>query len=441
MGYLFFLFVWILLLFCCCCCCCFKFCLCLFHIFRMTNGLLVVIAGCLMTGTLNSQTTPSALTFDEYSTRPGKIDLTATRSTDLMDDTTETEELDTSSTSPRTNDIVVTPSDADTNRTVAKQPPFVSPDYVDMVTIPIALTVGGVGNIITLVAMTTEPFSRMSWSVTLASLAVADTIVLLMSALNKNFVINLLGYDVRSIDDISCKIFHFVRRMCKINSSWCVVIVCVERFIVICFPLKAKVLCTRNNTIRVVVVVWLLGVVYCSTSIIPVGMSGSVCQQTLNLPQLKNRNQNYVIAGSVLLGIMPMTILLILTPIICITLLNYSRRRHDLATGQEDNKYKRASAMLVSIHVAYIVFVLPSIIYKNIQFAQRSQHINDPLVPVVGKVTKVMEELVNHAINFFLYTAFNPLFRKRLTLLFTRSVSASSSNARVGMNSHVQTLN
>ncbi|XP_041349384.1 growth hormone secretagogue receptor type 1-like [Gigantopelta aegis] len=289
-------------------------------------------------------------------------------------------------------------------------------DYAGKITLPVALLVGLVGNTITVVTMVTKPFRSMTWSILLTSLAVVDNVVLLAVPFNKPFIAELLGVDIPSMNTATCKVYHFIRRISKMISAWLIVLVCFERFVAVCFPMKVKQICTKRRTAISVVCVFFVSAAYCSLWVSTADIVNGVCVQTVVTPESRTRAMLYIILGSVLIVVLPMTIMLVLTPITCFVLRKHMLLRTQLssAAGQTDN-YTKATTMLVSLCVAYIVLLTPTMAMYNLAFYFKESLLttrNTTLV-ILRELSQVLE-LMNYSSNFFLYTAFNDVFRRRV---------------------------
>lgn len=113
-------------------------------------------------------------------------------------------------------------------------------DYAGYITVPLFFIVGICGNFTSICVMLSQQFRKMSVSVAIIALSVSDTWFIIMFPLNKLFVRELLGVDVRSLSVIGCKIFFWLWRTSKMTSSWFVVLICAERFIAVWLPFKVR---------------------------------------------------------------------------------------------------------------------------------------------------------------------------------------------------------
>lgn len=147
--------------------------------------------------------------------------------------------------------------------------------YLEIIITLLLFLVGVTGNLLTVMVMCTKYFRRMAISVTLTALALSDLIFSLMFPLNKLFIRDWFGTDVRSLSSAGCKVFFWVFRMSKMTSSWFVVLISLERFIATVFPLKAKGISTKlSNAICV-------GMIYVSLGTY-IGVWGSYTDKMLD---------------------------------------------------------------------------------------------------------------------------------------------------------------
>ena len=135
--------------------------------------------------------------------------------------------------------------------------------YVSYVSLPILTVTGICGNLFTIRVMLAKNFQRMTVSAFLVTLAVSDTVFIVVSTLNKSFVRSFIGTDFRSFDQTGCHVFFWAFRTSKLVSSWIIVFICIERFIAVCFPLRSKTVCTKRMAYASIVGTLLGASAYC----------------------------------------------------------------------------------------------------------------------------------------------------------------------------------
>ena len=292
-------------------------------------------------------------------------------------------------------------------------------NYIEKISAPITTVVGIVTNTATLVALKGTPFSAIPSSHILSSLAVADTLTLVTVQFHKKVLVDLIGKDVRALSNEGCKLFFFVVHFAKMLSAWFVVLICIERFVVICFPFHAKGMCTKTSAFRGIAVVIALSVVYSGIWTLSTRTDErSQCNPSFVDPQTRLQATILIVIGSALIGIVPMAILIVLTPVMCLVLYKYRNLRKGM-TSSRTNDVTKTSSMLITLCVTYVILQLPLIVAHNMA-SNRSENVYTtkyvPLV-VLYKVGNILES-INYSCNFFLYIACNRMFRLKILSLF-----------------------
>ena len=115
----------------------------------------------------------------------------------------------------------------------------------------IILITGTVANCLVLVIMRTPAFHKLPLSVYFSALAVSDTIVLLLVGI-RQIIQSTTGVNIYRVS-IFCLFSGFFLPAASMTSSWFVVCVAVERFLVVKYPLKAKKISTKRNAVLAVI--------------------------------------------------------------------------------------------------------------------------------------------------------------------------------------------
>ena len=95
-----------------------------------------------------------------------------------------------------------------------------------------------IGNSLIIIVM--RGFDRMSTSIYLSVLAVCDTLIMLAGPLVTDFLANkvILGKFITDLHILPCVLCNFILYWAAHVSSWCLVIITVERLVVILKPHK-----------------------------------------------------------------------------------------------------------------------------------------------------------------------------------------------------------
>ncbi|CAC5418763.1 unnamed protein product [Mytilus coruscus] len=290
-------------------------------------------------------------------------------------------------------------------------------EYVNIILLPTCLVVGVFGNLITIFIMNSKAFSKMGSRFFLIALAVSDATLLLAQPFNKMFVYELFGRDLRALSEVGCKLFFWFFRTGKMTSSWFVVYLCLERFTAVLFPFKVKIFFSKRNCLIAIAAVYFViggfnaGWTYCSKI-----DSKGVCN-----PDSFDRKDSQAVtlyrsmltAGSSLYSLIPIIIIVTVTPIILVSLVRRSEARKKLTkTKGNSSDLTRATTMLVSVMVTYVLFVTPITALHNIAFYIGVDAFgqNTKKFLIFRDVSQILEQL-NYTVNFFLYVCSSRPFR------------------------------
>ena len=122
---------------------------------------------------------------------------------------------------------------------------------------------GTAGNVTSMAVLVRPRMRGKSVYLFLLLLAVADTAVLYVSTF-QTWLGRVTGRSLISASDASCRAFMFLILMSQHLAAWIVVLVTVDRFVAVWFPLKATSWCTVRRACVASVVCTALLVVYWS---------------------------------------------------------------------------------------------------------------------------------------------------------------------------------
>ncbi|XP_060075386.1 growth hormone secretagogue receptor type 1-like [Ylistrum balloti] len=293
-------------------------------------------------------------------------------------------------------------------------------DYFDYFYFPTFLLLGLIGNTLTVIIMNRKSFSKLNSRLLLICLASSDTLLLLTQPFNKKFVIKLMGTALRALSDMGCKIFFVFFRTGKMTSSWMVVFLCVERFVAVWFPLKAKSITTKIRTILALAVVYMVMITFNSVWSFSSRIVDGMCYPDAydrSDPFQSAKYANMIYMGCALYSIAPMSIMAVLTTLILYKLTAYRHKRKQLTSQarKSDTEGVKTTAMLLGIVAAYIVLVLPVTMLHLMAFFFKINAFGDNAKGflVFKEVSQLLEQL-NYSINFFLYIMTSTQFRDGL---------------------------
>ena len=253
------------------------------------------------------------------------------------------------------------------------------------------------------------------------ALALFDGIVLIPTVLSHPSVYEVIGRDIRATTTVGCKLITGIRLSASISSFTVVVIICIERFIAVLFPLRSIYILSRKllllslliSVLTVFILYMTMCVLYseivdgkCDSNI-----AGTLYSSVLNkIPDTTIYNR--------MLGAHLMLYLLILftfTTMIIAKLFKERLIRRRLTSTELDVGHYRTTVKLISVVVVFVVLAaLPGVSLtvmdlNGIQLTDTSQTIPSWLM---------LARLLNHSTNFLLYNTFDTTFRKNALSLF-----------------------
>ena len=240
-------------------------------------------------------------------------------------------------------------------------------DYLYDILIPIILILGVVGNLLTILIMTSKPFRSSSVAVYFSVLPISDSLVLILDFLN-NWVGSVPKINLMGLSDGFCKFHRFFFNVVYVYSAWLVTAVCIERFIVVWFPFKAKQICSYRKTVIAV-------------SVMPIPISaiylyniwtwyayGNDCVMLSSWYDFQSYISPWISAFTY--SYCPVIIMVILNTAILgkLALARKSRRQMSSEASANEKKESRITVTIVVICVFYVIMTVPLSIYYTLAF-------------------------------------------------------------------------
>ena len=329
------------------------------------------------------------------------------------------EEMDTSSTEePWFNISVTLPKDYTEYRVAQALWLYVS---------PILLVVGLFGNVLSLLVLRCTRMSRSRCSLLLSTLAVVDVLVL-YTGLLRQWLIQLVQVDIRTLSDAGCKIHIFLTYYSSHLSSWTLLLVAVERMVSVCAPLQAQKWCSRRKmviywtliTVALAmldsILLWIMGLID-YTYILNSG------NKTITECAFKEEYQhlNYDVfywIDFILLCLIPLIVILTCntTIIVKVTCLRKKVNNHSSVSSR---KVSSTTIMLTLVCVVFLLTTTPLAVYflgYDVFFDETTAHGTSQIF-LMYSVTNLIYYSSN-AINFLLYCVGGSQFRRATKTVF-----------------------
>lgn len=290
---------------------------------------------------------------------------------------------------------------------LADDPVFQSAKSLRFVYIWVLIVLGVPGNAACLLTITSMRVTTATFYVAL--LAVADEIALVL----KLVFHQLATYHMLPATGAGCRVFNLVVELSSCYANWMLVLVCLERFVSVRYPLKKYVYFTKKRAYASSAVLFLV-LLFC--------FSHYLYNQGYCVPKDQLDMRFLEVWGwihSALYFFMPFVVVAVLTLLIVVCLHRYRRARQSMilqtSGGSDDRNMERAiSIMLVSAAGVFLILALPTCIYHLL---------NDAVLVAMGvttrgrrfmfyQLTTIMAD-TSHAVNFFVYFVSTARFRHR----------------------------
>ena len=310
---------------------------------------------------------------------------------------------------------------------------------------PSLFFIGLTGNICTLLTVSRSQFRHLTSRYILCALAVSDSLLLCTNPFNQNFMKDLWNRDIRVLSTFGCKLYFVMYRVGKMSASWFIVLVAVERFLAVMFPLKAKLVLQKKTIAASIAVVYIFMVSFSSIWTFSTRIVNGICRPDSVTIDNRKLHKSFVIIGAGLYSLIPILLLLTMTPPIIVKLLRRHQQRRQMlhsAISQSARETSRITIMLIGIVIAYIIWVTPITVVLIMTFWN-----NQPIFGasnygmVVFQTVALTFEQLNHSSNFFIYVMCSRQFRKRFlimvgcgSLVRKDTIHASSSSVTTGFN-------
>ncbi|XP_013403369.1 FMRFamide receptor-like [Lingula anatina] len=307
--------------------------------------------------------------------------------------------------------------------------------------IPIILVViGTFGNIFSFIVLRQKAMMTLSTYFYLAALSLADTVVLYFG-LFRLWIWQLTGMDVQHYADWSCKLVAVIGYSASDFSVWLIIAVTVERYIVVCHPLKASELC---NIPRAKIVMGALFMLLLTINLhffwtVELSTSESDIPKCDGGPQYKHLiTEIWPWVDAVIYSFLPFGTILIMNCIIIRQVIHARRSREELQntslkerrrTTQESSI--KLTIMLLTVSFTFVLTTLPINVFmiaKAFFQSYSEQDIDEKGRREVIHTSAKLLMYLNHSINFFLYCATGQKFRHQVKRILCRRSKTFFSN-------------
>nr|XP_046269899.1 growth hormone secretagogue receptor a [Scatophagus argus] len=282
--------------------------------------------------------------------------------------------------------------------------------------------VGVAGNVMTILVVSKYRDMRTTTNLYLCSMAVSDLLIFLCMPLD---LYRMWRYRPWQFGDALCKLFQFVSESCTYSTILNITALSVERYLAICFPLRAKALVTKRRVRALILLLWTVSLLSAGPVFVMVGVERDSTEPT-NLSSGVNETgfsseagdtreckmTHYAVESGLMGAMVWLSSVFFFMPVFCLTVL-YSligRRlwqRHRETTinsrvAHRDKSNRQTIKMLVVVVLAFVLCWLPFHVGRYLQF--RSLDAPSPLLSVLSEYCSLVSVVL-----FYLSAAINPI--------------------------------
>ena len=315
-------------------------------------------------------------------------------------------------------------------------------EYMDIYIVPLIAFIGLAGNLLSFIVFVCTYMRRLSSSIYLAALSVADSFFLICVTLSWAKHTGVYVY----VQDGWCQTFVYMTYVSSFLSVWYVVAFTCERYIVVFFPLRRQDLCTTKRAKIVVSCLALSAVVLYSFGIWTSGVSQimdfePVCGPLRNYMDLVDIFNNI---DTVMTLLLPFLAILVMNLKITYKVVLFYREKKSFSLSDSLNGHYRSmmqvnpvshktrlvytrtqvrvTKMLLTVSTIFLVLNLPRHTTRTYFFLMR--FLDEGYIPseTIMLWDKIFLNLyyMHFSVNLFLYSMMNKNFRKALVWLGRR---------------------
>ena len=272
--------------------------------------------------------------------------------------------------------------------------------------------IGILGNFSILLVVMRSSDRLNPYNLLVIALAISDILALTTKSVFQLTLLEIVNIDVTVVTDIWCKIFFSIRKSVANISLSIIVLICIERFVVVVFPLKLNIVSQRKVTIISLCICVVIDV---TAGVLTAAFYTQVIDGTCRFNVNSNRTFGAMILYSIVI-IIPIIIILTLTPIIIYKLYQQREERARLMNQERRSGMFQTSVMLISVVIAYIVlFGTPITFYLIFNL---DGYDSDTEKASIAQICILTCFQVNHSTNFLVYGISSAKFRKQLLSQF-----------------------
>ncbi|KAK5857688.1 hypothetical protein PBY51_010915 [Eleginops maclovinus] len=307
----------------------------------------------------------------------------------------------------------------------ADQPPlnYYSIPLLTAITIACTLLflVGVTGNVMTILVVSKYRDMRTTTNLYLCSMAVSDLLIFFCMPLD---LYRMWRYRPWRFGAALCKLFQFVSESCTYSTILSITALSVERYLAICFPLRAKAMVTKRRVRALILFLWTVSLMSAGPVFVMVGVerdrmwpnfSAGMNETGFLLDPGDTREckiTHFAVESGLMGAMVWLSSVFFFMPVFCLTVLYsligrrlWQRHRETNVSSRvahRDKSNRQTIKMLVVVVLAFVLCWLPFHVGRYLQF--RSLDAPSPLLSRLSEYCSLVSVVL-----FYLSAAINPI--------------------------------
>ena len=301
---------------------------------------------------------------------------------------------------------------------------------ISLYLVPTIGCLGIVGNICCFVVFLFTSFKYLPMTLYLAALAISDTGFL--AAVMIGWLTSL--HPVIALSPGCCHVMVYITYVCSFLSAWYVVLMMVERYIVVCHPLRAPRICTKRRGQLAVGLITAFALVLYIHSLLSTYVEVTPYAYCSSKSAYLQFNAVFTYIDSLLTFVVPFTAVLILNIRIILVVRNFRKKHHPIhdfcihhsEPGVLTRAQVRTTKMLVLVSSVFVVLYLPSHAYRiyllvfGLVSKTKMYDFEYDQNQLLAQHICQLPYYLNFAVDFLLYSLTSIAFRRNVVKLFRK---------------------
>ena len=283
---------------------------------------------------------------------------------------------------------------------------------------PLMIVSGSVGNAIAFIVLSRRNIRKWSICIYLAVFALCNTLVLYVGC-GLDWVAHITETPyVANLADWICRLWQFVFNVIIYTASWVVVAMISDRFVSVCLPTKAKLVCTVfiSKLVCILIVVFLI--VISIHAMWTYELTPNGCY--IDPAQRDFQSISWPYISAILYSYVPLTSITVLIVAVLCSYVNSTTVALELpSNASHQSSFTRAAVIISSL---YVIMSLPTVVINFVEYNRPDWSSNYKKLAQIFLARTIGQSIacLCHSISYIVYFTTVPLFRAELVRIIKK---------------------